>query len=265
MAMPTISAERLRSIGVSAAGICVSVILWWVVAKVFFTPKQVPTPGAVLSKAIDQGFDYYQKIFSITLKEAATGYVYGVGIALGLSVLVLLIPFLEPLVMQFAVITYCLPIIVLAPILIIIHDIPEPGGMSPTAVDLAAISVVFTTVVGAILGFRSADRASLDVVSVYGGGAWAQFRRVRFISALPALFNTLQIAAPAAFLGALLGEWFDKHMEIGVGPSLSLSMNNRETELAWTLGFACAIVSGTVYLVLGLIGKAVTPWAKGVS
>ncbi|CAN5179332.1 MAG: ABC transporter permease [Nocardioides sp.] len=263
--VPAMTAERWRSVGVSAAGVVTTVVLWWVAAELFFTPKQVPTPGAVLDKAVDRGFDYYREIFSITLKEAATGYAYGVGIALALAVLVLLVPFLEPLIMQFAVITYCLPIIVLAPILIIIHDIPAKGESSPTAVDLAAVSVVFTTVVGAIMSLRAADRSSLDLITVYGGGAWQQFRRVRLVSSLPGLFTTLQIAAPAAFLGALLGEWFDKHMEIGVGPSLYLSMNNRETELAWTLGFGCAIVSGVAYLVLGLLGRAVTPWSRGAS
>ena len=193
------------------------------------------------------------------------GYVVGVAVALLLATLVLLVPRLEPVIMQFAVVTYCLPIVALAPILIIVHDLPETGGTSPTAIDLAAISVFFTTVVGAVLGFRSADRTTVDVVSVYGGGKVQQFLRVRLVSALPALFTTLQIAAPAAFLGALLGEYFDRHLEIGVGPSLILSQNNRETALAWSLGIACALVSGVAYLLIGLLGRWVAPWSKGVA
>ena len=156
-------------------------------------------------------------------------------------------------------------VVALAPILIIVHDLPEPGGHSATAVDLAAISVFFTTVVGAVLGFRSADPAALDVVSVYGGGKPQQFLRVRLVSALPALFTTLQIAAPAAYLGALLGEYFDRHLEVGVGPSLILAQNNRETALAWSLGIACAVVAGVAYLAIGLLGRIVTPWSKGVA
>jgi ABC-type nitrate/sulfonate/bicarbonate transport system permease component len=180
-------------------------------------------------------------------------------------VLVLLVPPLEAVIMQFAVVTYCLPIVVLAPILIIVHDLPDAGGTSQTAIDLAAISVFFTTVVGAVLGFRSADPAALDVVSVYGGGKPQQFFRVRLVSALPALFTTLQIAAPAAYLGALLGEYFDRHLTIGVGPSLILAQNNRETALAWSLGIACALVSGLAYLLIGLLARVVTPWSKGVA
>lgn len=257
------TSARLQTWAIGIAGIALVVAIWWIAATTFLAGHRIPTPPDVISKFHERGFSYYREIFSITLKEATIGYLWGVLIALVLAVLVLLIPVLEPVIMQFAVITYCLPIVVMAPILIVAHELPVKGGTSATAIDLAAISVIFTTVVGAILGFRSADKASLDVVQVYGGGRVQQFFRVRLVSALPALFSTLQIAAPAAFLGALLGEWFDKHLEIGVGPSLYLAQNNRETELAWTLGFGCAIVSGVAYFAIGWVGKAIAPWAKG--
>ena len=263
--MAVMTRDRRDSILLGALGALVTIGLWWLAAKLFFTPKQVPTPLDVVDVFQDRGLGYYADLFAITLREAARGYVIGVAIALGLAVLVLLVPPLERVVMQFAVITYCLPIVVLAPILVIVHDLPEPGGISQTAVDLAIISVIFTTVVGAILGFRSADAATLDVVSVYGGTKLQQFLRVRLVAALPALFTTLQIAAPAAFLGALLGEYFDRHLEIGVGPSLILSQNNRETALAWSLGIGCALVSGLAYALIGLAGRWVAPWSKGVA
>lgn len=258
-----LSPERVRTLGVGGGSIVALLVVWWVSAATFLADNQVPTPLDVLRTFEERGFGYYRRIFSVTLQEAATGYVYGVAIALMLAVLVLLVPLLAPVIMQFAVVTYCLPIVVLAPILIVANEIPERGGTSATAIDLAAISVIFTTVVGAVLGFRSADPVSLDVVEVYGGGRLQQFWRVRLVAAVPALFTTLQIAAPAAYLGALLGEYFDKHLEIGVGPSLYLAQYNRETALAWSLGITCAIVSGVAYAAIGLLGRLVTPWATG--
>ena len=257
--------QRLQTIAIGVVGAALTIAIWWIGAATLLKDFQIPTPPEVVDVFRERGFDYYQRIFAITLKEAAQGYLIGVGVALVLAMLVLLVPRLEPVIMQFAVVTYCLPIVVLAPILIIIHEVPEKGGLSQTAIDLAAISVFFTTVVGAVLGFRSAEAATLDVVSVYGGGKAQQFFRVRLVSALPALFTTLQIAAPAAFLGALLGEYFDRHLEIGVGPSLILSQNNRETALAWSLGIACALVSGLAYFLIGLVGRRVAPWSKGVT
>jgi ABC-type nitrate/sulfonate/bicarbonate transport system permease component len=265
MARPSLTPDQQRTLLMGALGIVVSLAVWWVAAATVLSAHQVPTPPDVLDVFRERGFDYYRRIFSVTLAEAVRGYVVGVAVALVLAMLVLLVPRLEPVIMQFAVVTYCLPIVVLAPILIIVHDLPQPGGHSQTAVDLAAISVFFTTVVGAVLGFRSADPATLDVVRVYGGSRVQQFVRVRLVSALPALFTTLQIAAPAAFLGALLGEYFDRHLEVGVGPSLILAQNNRETPLAWSLGIACALVSGLAYALIGLAGRRVAPWSKGTA
>lgn len=257
--------ERSRTILIGTVGAVATIAIWWIAAATVLSAFQIPTPPEVIDVFRERGFDYYQRVFSITLKESAQGYVVGVTLALATAMIVLLVPVIEPIVMQFAVITYCLPIVVLAPILITVHEIPEVGGLSPTAIDLAAVSVFFTTVVGAVLGFRAADPATLDVVGVYGGSRFQQFRRVRLVSAMPALFSTLQIAAPAAFLGALLGEYFDRHLEVGVGPSLILSQNNRETALAWSLGIGCAVVSGFAYLVLGLIGRSIAPWSTGVA
>jgi NitT/TauT family transport system permease protein len=261
----SLSADQRRSVLMGALGLVATLAVWWVAAATVLAAHQVPTPPDVIEVVRDRGFDYYQRIFSVTLAESVRGYAVGVGVALVLAMLVLLVPRLEPVVMQLAVVTYCLPIVVLAPILIIVHDLPEPGGHSRTAVDLAAVSVFFTTVVGAVLGFRSADPAALDVVEVYGGSRVQQLRRVRLVAALPALFATLQVAAPAAFLGALLGEYFDRHLEVGVGPSLILAQNNRETALAWSLGIACALVSGLAYALIGLAGRWVAPWSKGTA
>ena len=194
MSTLSLSPERTRTLGIGAAGLVGTVALWWLVAATVLARFQVPTPGEVLSTFADRGFDYYRTVFSITLEESLYGYLVGVALALTVAVLVLLVPFIEPIVMQLAVITYCLPIVVLAPILITVHEIPEKGGLSATAIDLAAVSVFFTTVVGAVLGFRAADQATLDVVEVYGGSRLQQLLRVRVVAALPALFTTLQIA-----------------------------------------------------------------------
>lgn len=257
------ASSRTTTVAIGAVGAALTLAIWWIAAATLLKDFQVPTPPEVVDVFRERGFGYYRRVFSITLEESAWGYLVGVALALATATVVLLVPVIEPIVMQLAVITYCLPIVVLAPILITVHEIPEVGGLSPTAIDLAAVSVFFTTVVGAVLGFRAADASALDVVEVYGGSRFQQFRRVRVVAALPALFSTLQIAAPAAFLGALLGEYFDRHLEIGVGPSLILSQNNRETALAWSLGIGCAVVSGLAYVVLGLMGRAIAPWSSG--
>lgn len=123
---------------------------------------------------------------------------------------------------------------------------------------------MFTTVVGAILGFRAADKASLDVVHVYGGGRWTQLRKVRVIAALPAILNALQIAVPTAFLGAVLGEYLGA-ITAGVGPTLIRLQGQLDSAGVWSVFLLCAVFALVAYGLVGLLIRLVTPWVAGVA
>ncbi|WP_454858676.1 ABC transporter permease [Promicromonospora soli] len=222
----------------------------------------MPTPPGVLRQYAADGWAFYANNFGGTVIEALIGFAWGNGLALVLAALVLLTPRLEPVISQIAVISYCVPTIAILPILYIVLGPPDPGEPAPTAVVLAALSVFFTTVVGAVLGFRSADRAALDVVRVYGGGRWKQLVTVQLVSALPEIISALKIAAPAAFLGAILGEYIGG-VDRGVGPALTAAGQGLMVERAWGIMFACAFVAGLGYAAFGLLGRAAVPWSTG--
>ncbi|MFS0886338.1 ABC transporter permease [Aeromicrobium sp. 179-A 4D2 NHS] len=255
--------SRGRTILHGALGLGGIVVVWALAATTVFADKAIPTPWGVLAGFADDGARFYVNNFAGTVKEASLGFLWGNLIALALAAVVLLVPVFEKVITQVAVISYCVPIVAIVPILYIILGGAEgPGDASPTAVVLAAISVFFTTVVGAVLGFRSADATSLDVVSVYGGGRWKQMSKVQLMSALPYIVSALQIAAPAAFLGAILGEYIGG-VDRGVGPALINAQQNLDVERAWGIMFVCALVAGAAYALLGLLGRVVTPWSTG--
>lgn len=261
-------ALRLPAWAIGVVGVVVLVAVWWIIAATVYSPKvgsyaPIPTPPQVVQAFVADGFGFYWKAFSVTLTEAGIGYLWGNGIALFLSALVLVLPWLEGVVTQIAVITYCIPIVAIAPLaLIILGGAENNGDPSPTAVFLAGLSVFFTTVVGTLLGLKAADRASLDVVTVYGGSKLTQLRKVRLIAALPSIMSALQIAVPAAFLGAVLGEYLGK-IEIGVGPILVASAVSLNSPRVWAIFILCALVAIVGYALLGLVAKAVTPWSTG--
>ena len=253
---------------IGTLGLVAMVAVWWLLAVTVFAPDggdytPVPTPWAVLQAIGDAGLDFYWTNFSVTLREAATGYVWGNGLALALSALVLVVPQLEGILMQVAVVTYCVPIVALGSIAIIVLGGAEaPGEPSPTAVFLAALSVIFTTVVGTVLGLKAADASALDVVTVYGGSRLTQLRKVRLVAALPQVLSALQIAVPAAFLGAILGEYFGK-IETGVGPALVAAQGQLQAAQVWAIFLLCALVAIVGYGAVGLVGRLVAPWSSG--
>lgn len=250
-----------------AIGGSLIVILWWIIAVLFVTPtgaNPIPTPLAVVQSYLTSGLDYYWRNFSVTLTEAGIGYLWGNGIALVLAGIVLVVPRLEGLAMQLAIITYCIPIIAVGMIAIVVIPAPGVGEPSGTAVLLAGLSVFFTTVVGALLGLKSADKSSLDLITVYGGSKLTQLVKVRLIAALPAILNALQIAVPAAFLGAVLGEFFGK-IEVGVGIAMILAQQNSNAPLVWALALASGAVALIGFALVGLVARGIAPWSKGKS
>lgn len=250
-------------------GIGVLIGVWWLFSATIFTPAPgttftpVPSPWDVVTTLVSDGPGAYWSIFSVTIHEALVGYVWGNGIALLLAASVLLLPRAEPIVLQIAVVSYCLPVVAVGGIAIVtLGGAKQPGDPSSTAIFLAALAVFFTTVVGAVLGFKAADRASLDVVRVYGGSRFTQLRKVRLIAALPSILNALQIAVPSAFLGAVLGEYMGA-IDRGVGITLIKLQGNLDSTRVWVVFLLCALVALVGYGLVGLLSRAVTPWVSG--
>lgn len=250
-------------------GAAVIVALWWIFSVTAFTPAPgttftpVPSPLAVFGQLVQDGPLAYWGVFQVTITEALIGFAWGNGIALLLSATVLLLPRIEPIVTQIAVVSYCLPIVAVGGIaIVVLGGAKRPGDPSSTAIFLAALAVFFTTVVGALLGFKAADKASLDVVRVFGGGRWTQMVKVRLVAALPSILNALQIAVPTAFLGAVLGEYMGA-TDRSVGITLIRLQGDLDSVRVWAVFLLCAVVALIGYAIVGLFARLVTPWVSG--
>ena len=91
---------------------------------------------------------------------------------------VIVFPPVEGLATQLAILSYCTPIIAVAPIIQVAF-----AEVQTMIVFLAAISVFFTTMIGTLSGLRSPHKSSLDLIKVYGGGRITQLWRVRSVAA----------------------------------------------------------------------------------
>ncbi|WP_262405994.1 ABC transporter permease [Protaetiibacter sp. SSC-01] len=270
--MAAASGSRRRGMPRWLAGVVGAVALvavWWLFSATVFTPPAgtdftpVPSPYAVLSQLVADGPVAYWDVFRVTITEALLGFAWGNGIALLLAATVLLVPRIEPIVTQIAVVSYCLPVVAVGGIaIVVLGGAKRAGDPSATAVFLAALAVFFTTVVGALAGFRAADRASLDVVRVFGGGRWTQLTKVRLIAAAPSILNALQIAVPSAFLGAVLGEYMGA-TDRSVGITLIRLQGNLDSTRVWVVFLLCAVVALIGYALVGLVSRLVTPWVAG--
>ncbi|MCL9762463.1 ABC transporter permease subunit [Frankia sp. AiPa1] len=243
----------LRAWSAAAVGVVGLFALWWLLAVTLLdNGGVVPTPWEVVRALWDDHQLMWTSARS-TVGIALKGWLIGNGLAIGLAVLFFGVPIVERVLLQIGVASYCLPVIAIGPILTTVFD-----GRTPQ-IALAGISVFFTTLVGTLLGLRAADPASLDVVRASGGGAFAQMRYVRLRAALPSTFTALQIAAPAAVLGAIIGEFLGA--DRGLGVAMVHSQQALEVPRTWAFAVVAATVAGLGYALISLVARLLTPWA----
>ncbi|MCU1499464.1 MAG: putative transporter, permease protein [Acidimicrobiales bacterium] len=242
----------------SLVGIAVLLVVWQVVGlTVFSASGTVPPPTRILSTMQADGWDFYRPNIEVTLKVAAKGWAYGNLLAIIAGIVFIQVPLVERVLMQVAVASYCLPTIAIGGVLIL----ALPTGDKPRVV-LAALSCFFTTLVGMHVGLKSVDSSSLDLVRAYGGNSWTQLMKVRLRSCLPSLFAGLRIAAPAAMLGTIIGEWLGS--ENGLGVAMVNSQQGLLIERTWGIALTITALSAVAYGVTALAARLLTPWAPKV-
>jgi ABC-type nitrate/sulfonate/bicarbonate transport system permease component len=236
----------------------VGVLVLWEIGALLLNGRHIlPTPPQVIGEMWDDKSFYWPNML-VTVREAAKGYLVGNVVAIVLAVVFIQVPFVEKLLMRLAIASYCVPLVAIAPILIV-----TTSGDTPKAA-LAAITVLFTTLIATLLGLRSADKSALDLVKSCGGGSWMALRKVRFQAALPSIFAGLRIAAPSALLGAIIGEYLGANA--GLGALLLQSQDSFQVTETWGLAVFIAAIAGLAYAITSVVARLLLPWAgKGAT
>ena len=243
--------QRMMKVLRPMLGVGIVLVVWWVLSIVLAELRIIPSPAATLDAFVSD-LPLYPENAGATLTNAGIGYLAGNVLAIVTAVAFVRSAWAERLLLRIAIASFCVPPVAITPILVIVLPDDAPKQV------LAALGVFFTTLMSCVLGLRSADRTSLDVVRSMGGGEGKAFAKVRLQSMLPGLFAGLQIAAPAALLGAILGEFLGSNR--GLGVMLIQSQSSFEVPRTWAVAIVMAMLSGIAYWIIGIIARRATPW-----
>jgi ABC-type nitrate/sulfonate/bicarbonate transport system permease component len=237
----------------AAITICTLLVAWQVTSWTLLAGTQL-LPGPVeIVRGIIADWRLYPGNIGATLSVASRGFLFGNAIAILLAFVCILVPRAEGPILQIAVVAYAVPILAITPILVVLF-----AGDSARVI-VAALAVFFATLIGTHAGLKQADRTSLDLITAYGGGRYAQLVKVRIWAALPSLFAALRIAAPTAILGAIIAEFLGA--DRGLGIALVVSEQNLNSVRTLGIGAVAATIAGVAYWLVGLVGRWLTPWA----
>jgi NitT/TauT family transport system permease protein len=190
----------------------------------------------------------------ITLEETLIGFLVGATLGIGLAVLIVSMRWLERSMMPWIVASQTIPIIALAPMIVVILNQFNITGIAPKAA-IAAYLSFFPITVGMVKGFRSPDPLQLDLMRTYSATAFQTFVKLRSPASAPFFFASMKIGAAAALVGAIVAE-VTKSEDGGLGARLLAGSYYGQTVQIWAALFAAAVLSAALVGVIGLIGRA---------
>jgi len=232
-------------------GAAAALALWEALALALSGTFLLAGPSAVAVHVAENAGLLFRAL-GATLASAAIGFLFGNLAAVALAALAVLVPRLAGPVAAVALLVFCLPLVATGPILRVLYG----PGIGPQAT-LAALAVYYTTFVPLLVGLRAAPASWFDLMESYGRGRWATLVHVRACAAVPYLIAGLQIAAPAAFLGAMIGEFTGA--ERGMGVLAIRAMRSLDVDATWALATIASAVSIAVYLAVGWAGRRLWP------
>ncbi len=249
------SRTRAAALAVPVIFGLVLVFVWEAVVRGFgISPVLLPAPSVIAARFGQSSGVLWQDFVQTVLKGALTGYVLGCGAALLTAIVVDRFDFLRRGLLPVGNFVAALPIIGIAPILVMWFGF---DWQSKAAV--VVVMVFFPVLVNAVQGLSDTSAMQRDLMRTYAAGYWTSLWKLRLPAALPFIFNGLKIASTLALIGAIVAEFFGSPIT-GMGFRISTSVGLLQLDLVWAEIVVAALAGSAFYGGVALIERAATFW-----
>jgi ABC-type nitrate/sulfonate/bicarbonate transport system permease component len=246
----SLSQERQRAIVLGVLGIALFLVAWEIIGVYRLAGLTWPPLSAVMVFMFDpsrQGL--FLRAAGASFSMVGLGYLIGTIIGMALAGLVHVVPPLRPGVDRLSSVVNAIPAIALAPLFIVLLN-RELTGMA-----IAALNVFFVLYVATTSGLANSTNAHRDLFKVMGSSPLKRFLQLDLPAAFPAIVSGLKFAIPAAFIGAILGEWFGSSR--GLGLLMVSAMQNFQIPLLWSAVFIASTASLLAFGLMSLVEQFV--------
>lgn len=212
------------------------------------------SPSAVwhfVVKGIVDGTTFHNMY--ITSEETALGFLLGNAIGATIGLALWYSPFIERVMTPFILALGSIPIIALAPLVIV-----WAGTGLASKVLMSTLSVVVVALLAAFDGTRSTDPLEINLLYSMGATKWQVFRLVVVPSSLTHIFSGLKLAVGFALIGAIIGEFISSNEGLGHAIFIAGSLYNIPKVFASLL--ATIVIALAFVEIVGWIERLLMPW-----
>lgn len=192
----------------------------------------------------------------ITLKTTLLGFGLGTVIGILLAVAILHNLALERALMPWIIASQTVPILAIAPMIIVVLNAIGVQGLLPKAF-ISTYLAFFPIVVGMVKGLRAADPQLFDLMRTYSASNWQLFWKLRLPASLPYLTTSMKIAVAIALVGAIVAE-LPTGAVAGLGARLLAGSYYGQTIQIWSALVMASLLAACLVALLGLVDS----WAR---
>jgi NitT/TauT family transport system permease protein len=230
-------------------------ILWEGFVRGFnISPILLPPPSAIAVRFSGSMSILWEDFVQTFIKGALSGYVIGCSAAFITAVAVDKSNFLKRGLLPVGNFVAALPIIGMAPILVMWFGF---DWHSKAAV--VVVMVFFPMLVNTVAGLNAKDNIQHDLMKTYGASYWQNLLKLNLPAAMPFIFNGLKICTTLALIGAIVSEFFGSPTR-GMGFRISTEVGRLSLDMVWAEITVAALAGSAFYGLMALIEKGVTFW-----
>jgi NitT/TauT family transport system permease protein len=192
----------------------------------------------------------------VTVSAAIVGFAIGASFGVLLAVLMVHIRALEKSLLPWVICSQMVPILAVAPIVIVVLGSLGLRGLLPKAV-ISAYLCFFPVTIGMVKGLNSPDPIHRDLMRTWSATRWQIFWKLRWPSSVPFLFASLKVAVAISLVGAIVGE-LPTGAQAGLGARLLAGSYYGQTVQIWAALLAAALVASLLIALVDAVGGIVT-------
>ncbi len=191
--------------------------------------------------------------FAVTLTESIVGLLLAISACLIITLIFCFIPFLIQFIYPGLVVTQVIPLVALAPLVILIFG-PSISGK----IAMSVIMCFFPVLVNTITGIKSIPQHIIDLMYMYSASRWKMIRYVYFPLSTQHIMAGIKISATLSVIGAIIAEF--NGADSGLGRNIFIAAKRLEPELMMSSLFLSGIMGGLLYFSVVLIEKKIGHW-----
>ena len=230
-------------------------ILWELIVRGADVPQVLLPPPSMIAARIGASLPTLWADFRQTfLKAVVAGYIIGCGTGFLIALAVDRVPFLKRGLLPIGNMVSALPIIGVAPIMVMWFGFDWPSKAA-----VVVVMTFFPMLVNTVAGLSVSTRISSDLMHTYAAGYWQTLFKLRLPEALPFIFNALKINSTLALIGAIVAEFFGTPI-VGMGFRISTEVGRMNVDMVWAEIAVAALAGSVFYGLVALIERITTFW-----